>query len=155
MSENLSLAVDTSAGHEALDVLEKRIQDVVKTENQIVGTTEKAAKLSFNRVLSSARMAWSAVDQVFQAMGVNMGEQMRLLIQSGFSAITALRALYSAQATNPYTSAFGLFSLAELGFAVVAFTQFQLGQQEAATQTAKTARALYATGNFINSISFM
>jgi len=155
MAFNIPIGADATEFNKTIDASERRVEQLAKRSAEITGTTEKAARLSFNRVLGSARVLWSAVDQVFQAMGINMGEQMRLLLQSGFSAISAMHALYSAQATNPFTAAFGIFSLVELGFAITAMVQAQMGQQEAATQTAKTARALFAVGNFVNSISFL
>jgi len=154
MSENITLSVDTSAGEEALTALEKRIEEIVNKENTVIQTTEKAAKSSINRVISMARLGWSMIDQVFQAFGVQMSSQARLLIQSIFSTISILTPLLMAESVTPGMQAQAAFGFMELGAAVVAMVQAQLGQAEASRQTAEGARALYQVGNFINAINF-
>lgn len=155
MSKEFSLGLNIEPLNEKLEEAKSNIADTAKTANTVIQETEKASRRSFNRVLSSARLAWSTMDTIFRAFGINMGRQFRLLIQSGFSAVSALSAVYTAQESNPFTAAFGALSLAELGTAIIALIQAQLGEKELAAQLAKTSRALFSVGNFLNSMNFL
>jgi len=155
MSENIQLTVDVSRGNEALDALDKRIDAIVAKENEVIQTTEKASRISFNRVLGMARLGWTMTDQIMQAMGINIGPYWRMIIQSALSTVSILTPLLSATALTPGMEFQAAMGFAELGFAITAIVQAQLGQQQAAQQSAETGRALFTIGNFINSISFM
>jgi hypothetical protein len=154
MSENITLSVDTSAGEEALAALDKRIDEIVNKENTIIQTTEHASKMSYNRIISIARLSWSMVDQVFQAFGVHMSTQWRLLIQSGFSIASTLYPIFAAEAAaGDYARA--ALGFGELAIAITALVQAQMGQAQAAQQTGEAARAIYTIGNFIHGISYL
>jgi uncharacterized membrane protein len=155
MSENITLSVDTSAGQEALAALEKRIDEIVNKENTVIQTTEKASKMSFNRVLSMARMGWSVTDQVMQAFGIHANEQVRLLIQSAFSSISFLTPILMAESVTPGMQLQAAFGLGELASAALALFQAQTGQQQLSRATAEASRALFQVGSFLGAASYM
>lgn len=155
MSERFIIDIDTTDADSTLKSFDAKVKNTVNDANNVMEYTEQKSKMTFNRVLAMARMGWSAMDQIFQAFGINLGEQFRLLMQASFSAISTLQAIFTAEASNPYTAAFGAISLAELGLAMLAMYQASVDQQELSMQTAKTARAVFSVGSMIGSMSFM
>lgn len=152
---DIPINADATEFNKVIDASEKRLDDLAKRSSEVTGASEKSAKTSFNKILMLARLGWSATDAMFQAMGTTMNAQFKSLIQSGFSAISVLTSIFTAQESNPFTAAFGAFSLAQIGMSVASLIQFQLGQQEAAKQTTEGANMLYSVGNFLGGISYL
>lgn len=153
MSEEIQFRVEVDETN--LDNFERRKDAIVKETNDTIQTLDKESKLSFNRVLGMARLGWSAIDQIFQALGINLGEQLRLIIQSAISSVSIFQSIYAAETFTPYTAAFGFASLLELEMAIIAIGQAQSGQAELASRTADASRAIFSVGNFINGLSFI
>lgn len=157
MSDLLKPGLDLTEAEEKLKEFDRKIEETAKKGNDITELVEEKSKFTFNKVVTMARAGWSVVDSVFQLMGIEMGEQMRFIIQAGFSTISFLTPLLTASGAtpNPADWARAAFGLVNLGLASGALAQSLVGQQELSRQTTQTSQAIFNVGTLLGTMSFM
>ena len=150
MSEDykVELGVVTRQAHAKIDgVVTKTIQ-----ADAGLDVVDKKAKRTFNQMLSMAQQAWGVMDAMFRAAGINISMQTRLLVRSGFAAISVLTPVFAAIKAKILATPYDPLSwwqmiqvgigLANLVAAGIAIAAAEAGENEAATRIAALTEGL-------------